>query len=78
MEKGYGLQFAAGTSPDCQKLVGRLFRPEQLFAAYRAGREQHLTSDIVLVTSEADPSGFEAWPRTDYVAPPPPVHRRNV
>ncbi len=68
MEKGFGLEFAHGTTPDCKRLVGKLFQPGELLGAYILGRQQHLTSDLVLVTSEADPSGFEAWPRADYVA----------
>jgi len=65
---GYGIEFANGTTDACKNLVARLFKPTELFGAYRMGRQQHLTSDLVLVTSEADPSGFECWPRTEYTA----------
>ena len=63
-----GLEFAAGTSEDCQKLVVQLFKPEYLFGAYRMARSELQTGDIALVTAEWDPSGVEKWRRHDYVA----------
>ena len=63
-----GLEFAAGTSEDCQKLVVQLFKPEYLLGAYRMARREFQTGDLVLVTAEWDPSGVEKWRRHDYVA----------
>jgi hypothetical protein len=66
---GTGLEFAPGTTEDCQRLVVRLFQqPAVVLVAYRAARERFRTGDIVLETAEHDPSGFKAMPRADYVA----------
>jgi hypothetical protein len=66
---GTGLEFAPGTTEDCERLVVRLFQdPKVVLGAYRAARQQFRTGDIVLVTAEDDPSGFKASPRADYVA----------
>lgn len=62
-----GLEFAPGTTDECKGLVGRLFQPGEILAAYRAARAQFKTSDLVLCVSEQDPSGFEAEPRADYI-----------
>lgn len=63
-----GLEFAPGTSNDCKRLVGKLFSPRDLLGAYRAAREQFGSSDIVIVTSEQDPSGFSARTRSEHLA----------
>lgn len=63
------MEFAPGTTEDCQRLVTRLFQePGAVLGAYREARRQFRTGDIVLVTAENDPSGFEAMPRGHYVA----------
>ena len=62
-----GLEFAPNTSEECQRLVTKLFEPRQLFEWYRAARRTFQTGDIVLVTSESDPSGTSAKPRMQYV-----------
>jgi hypothetical protein len=65
---GTSLEFALGTTDDCQRLVTRLFQePGAVLGAYRAARRQFGTGDVVLVTAEHDPSGFEATPRADYI-----------
>jgi hypothetical protein len=62
------LEFAPGTTEDCKRLVARLFRePGEVLGAYRTARKQFRTGDLVLVTAEHDPSGFEATPRAHYV-----------
>jgi ABC-type sugar transport system substrate-binding protein len=66
---GTALEFAPGTTEDCQRLVTRLFQqPGAVLGAYRTARQRFGTSDLVLVTAEADPSGFEAMVRGHYVA----------
>lgn len=65
---GTALEFAQGTTDDCKRLVGHLFTPGEILGAYRAARQRFGTSDVVLVTAERDPSGFEAMPRGHYVA----------
>jgi hypothetical protein len=66
---GTALEFAPGTTDDCKRLVARLFQdPGVVLGAYRMARQRFRTGDIVLVTAEADPSGFEATPRTHYVS----------
>jgi hypothetical protein len=62
-----GLGFAPGTTPDCQRLVARMFSPEDIFGAYKAGRQTFKTGDLVLVASERDADGFKVQPRMDYV-----------
>lgn len=62
-----GLDFAPGTTDACKQLVGRLFEPSQLYAAYKAARQQFSTGDLVLSVSEQDPSGFEADTRAGYI-----------
>lgn len=62
-----GLDFAPGTADANKQLVGRLFEPSQLYAAYKAARQQFGTGDIVLSVSEQDPSGFEADTRAGYI-----------
>jgi len=65
---GTALEFAAGTTDDCKRLVTHLFQdPGAVLGAYRVAREQFRTGDLVLVTAEHDPSGFEATPRPHYV-----------
>jgi hypothetical protein len=61
-----GLEFAPRTSDECKRLVGRLFHPTDLLGAYRDARAHFGTGDLVLVTSEQDPSGFEPWVRPQY------------
>lgn len=63
-----GLEFAAGTTDDSKKLVGKLFDPGEILGAYREGRATFQTGDLVLVTQEENPSGFEVAPRLAYVA----------
>jgi hypothetical protein len=65
---GTALEFAPGTTDDCKRLVAQLFQePGVVLGAYRTARERFRTGDVVLVTAEHDPSGFEAMPRTHYV-----------
>jgi len=61
------LDFATGTTEACQQLITRLFKPEDIFAAYRAARKLHRTGDIVLVASAQDQAGFDSWARANYV-----------
>jgi hypothetical protein len=63
-----GLEFANGTSDDCKKLVGKLFDPGEILGAYREGRSTFRTSDVVLITQEENPNGFEVTPRLQYIA----------
>lgn len=62
-----GLEFAPGTTDECKKLVMGLVDPGAIFAAYRQGRLQFSTSDLVMTISQQDPSGFQIEPRTAYV-----------
>lgn len=62
-----GLEFASGTTDDCKRLVATLFPPGEILGAYREARTTLQTGDLVLVTSEHDPSGFEVLPRAEYV-----------
>lgn len=65
---GTSLDFAPGTTEDCQRLVTQLFKePGAVLGAYRMARQQFSTSDVVLVTSQHDGSGFEAMPRAHYI-----------
>ena len=65
---GTALEFAPGTTEDCQRLVTRLFQePGAVLGAYRTARKRFGSSDLVLVTAEHDPSGFEAMLRARYV-----------
>ncbi len=62
------LEFAPGTTDDCKRLVTRLFQdPSVVLGAYRTAREKFRTGDVVLVTEESNPSGFETTPRNHYV-----------
>ncbi len=62
-----GLEFAPGTTDDCKRLVAQLFQPSEILGAYRAARDALKTSDLVLVASESNPSGFNIEPRLEYV-----------
>lgn len=62
-----GLEFAPGTTEDCKKLVGQLFTPSEILSSYRTARHIFKTGDIVLVSAQFDPSGFNAMPRRQYV-----------
>jgi hypothetical protein len=65
---GTALEFAPGTTEDCQRLVTQLFqKPGAVLGAYRMARQRFGTSDVVLVTAQHDGSGFEAMPRNHYV-----------
>ena len=67
-DRGTALEFAPGTTEDCQRLVVRLFQePEQVLGAYRSACQQLRSRDIVLVTAEYDPSGFQAMTRARYI-----------
>lgn len=63
-----GLEFATGTTDDCKRLVAKLFDPGEILGAYREGRSRLQTGDVVLVTQEHNPDGFEAIRRMDYIA----------
>jgi len=63
-----GIEFASGTTEECKRLIGQLFQPADLLGAYREAVAKLGTKDIVLVTSEQDPSGFEPWKREAYTA----------
>ena len=62
-----GLEFAPGTTEDCKRLITKMFGPEDIIGAYRVARDTYKTGDLVLVTKDSDPSGFEAMPRVEYV-----------
>jgi hypothetical protein len=62
-----GLEFAPGTTEECKKLVMGLVDPSAIFAAYRQGRLQFSTGDLVMTVSQQDPSGFEIESRAAYV-----------
>jgi hypothetical protein len=64
---GTALEFAPGTTEDCERLIAHLFKPGDVLAAYRVARQRFGTGDLVLVTSQRDGSGFEAQVRTHYV-----------
>jgi hypothetical protein len=57
------LEFAQGTTTDCERLVEKLFTAEDVISAYKHARAIFNTEDLVLVVSERDPSGFQAMPR---------------
>lgn len=61
-----GLEFANGTTEDCQKLVLRLFDPNNLLIGYKQARQAYKTGDLVLVTNVND-ARVEAWPRLKYI-----------
>jgi len=65
---GTSLEFAPGTTEDCQKLMAQLFKPGELLGAYRMARQRFGVSDLVLVTAQQDGSGFEAMVRSHYVS----------
>jgi hypothetical protein len=65
---GKALEFAPGTTEDCQRLVVRLFQePGAVLGAYRTARAKFRTGDLVLETEEQNPSGFSAMTRTTYI-----------
>jgi hypothetical protein len=64
---GTALEFAPGTTEDCQRLMAQLFKPGELLGAYRMARQRFGVSDLVLVTAQQDGSGFEAMVRSHYV-----------
>lgn len=65
---GTALEFAPGTTEDCQRLVTRLFQePGAVLGAYRTARKQFGSGDLVLVTAEHAPEGFEVMLRARYV-----------
>jgi hypothetical protein len=61
------LDFAPGTSEDCQRLVQQI-QPGHLYEAYRRGRESCGTGDLVLTVDGDDLESFRVWPRSNYVA----------
>ncbi len=67
-----GLEFAPGTTPDCKRLVGRMFKPVDIISAYRTAREACGTGDIVLATSD-QVGHIEYMSRLDYAK-----HLKNV
>jgi hypothetical protein len=62
-----GLEFAPGTTDECKKMIGGLFKPGDILSAYRMARIEFKTGDLVVSVSESDPDGFEAEPRTAYL-----------
>lgn len=65
---GTVLEFAPGTTEDCQRLAFRLFqKPGVVLRRYRAFRQQFGTSDLVLETEESDPSRLKGMTREHYV-----------
>jgi len=62
-----GIDFAPNTAENCKRLITQLFAPEDILGAYRVARDTFKTSDLVLLVSEQDPSGFQAMPRPAYV-----------
>jgi len=61
-----GLEFAPGTTDDCKRLIGRMFKPVDLLEAYRTAREEFGNSDIVLAASD-QVEGIQYTPRLTYV-----------
>ena len=69
---GTGINFGPRTTPDCKKVVERLFTPEGLFDAYRMARARLGTGDLVLRAAESDVEAsdkamFEVQTRADYL-----------
>lgn len=65
---GTALEFAPGTTEDCQRLATQLFQdPEGMLESYRAFRRRFKTGDLVLETAEYDPSGYKGMTRKHYV-----------
>jgi hypothetical protein len=60
------LILAPGTSPNMKKIAESL-PPYDLLKAYREARHAFGTSDIVLVISEGNLEGFQAFPRSAYI-----------
>ena len=50
-----GLEFAPGTTDDCKRVVGRMFKPADLLGAYKEAKSKFNTRDIVLVASDHGP-----------------------
>ncbi len=65
---GTSLEFAPGTTEDCQKIMAQLFKPGELLGAYRMARQRFGVSDLVLVAAQHDGSGCEAMVRSHYVS----------
>lgn len=61
-----GLEFAP-TTDKIKKLVVGLFDPTDLLVKYRIARNEHQTSDLVLVVPRLDPPNFYAGPRSEYI-----------
>jgi len=51
-----GLEFAPGTTDDCKRVVGRMFKPADLLEAYRTARSRFNNGDIVLAASDQGPA----------------------
>lgn len=62
-----GLEFASGTTEDSKRLVAGLFQPGEILGAYRQGRTRFKTSDLVMVASQSEASGFNVEPRIAYL-----------
>ena len=60
------LEFAAGTTDDCKRLVARVCDPGRLLEAYRAMRIEMKTGDLVLTGSDFDPT-IKVVKRLEYV-----------
>lgn len=61
------LEFAAGTTDDCKRLVAGLFKPGEILGAYRQARGVFKTGDLVMVVAQKDPEGFNVEPRIAYL-----------
>lgn len=68
MKTKTGLEFATGTTRECQHYVQRLCPdPESLLDAYRTAREARHTGDLVIGISATDPSRLQIDTRADFV-----------
>lgn len=62
-----GLEFAPGTTDDCKRQIGRMYKPEDILNAYRTARAACGTGDLVLVGSDQTPE-IHGGSRMEYCA----------
>ena len=60
-----GLEFAPGTTEECKRLVGKI-PPASILMAYRTARENHKSTDIVLVMMPDESEDIHGGPRLEY------------
>lgn len=61
------LEFAPGTTEDCQKRIVGMFDPNGLLQMYSAARRKLSTGDLVMIVPQSDPSEVRIISRAEYV-----------